>query len=114
MGLDNGIIIKESTGAESSVCYWRKCWNIRSNIFDIIKPTTTEEVYEFPLSLDNIVDIYYMLKNLNEDNWFENGNSIWSWQEKRKSIKQDIKELKKLIKRMKKEENLKVFFFDSY
>ena len=55
-----------------------------------------------------------MLKDLNKKNWFEGGSSIWDWEEIKKSIKGNIKELNKLIKRMKKEPDLEVIFYDSY
>lgn len=114
MGLDNGIIAKTKNG-ESTICYWRKCWNIRNAIFDIIgRPAPEDEVYEYSLSLDNIVDIYYMLKHLDKENWDENGGSIWDWDTKKKGIKRDIKELNKLIKAMKKNKIIEVYFYDSY
>lgn len=115
MGLDNGIVVKDRLNPENEICYWRKCWNIRSAIFDIIgRPSLEDETYEYSLSLENVVDIYYMLKNLKKDNWYENGSSIWEWDEIKKGIKRDIKELNRLIKAMKKNENLEVFFYDSY
>ncbi len=113
MGLDNGIIIKNKNGIEKEeICYWRKCWNIRRLIFECIDPN--KMLFEYSLSLDNLVDIYYALKTLNKENWSENGGSIWEWEEIRKGLKRDIKTLNKLIKRMKKESDLEVIFYDSY
>lgn len=114
MGLDNGIVIrnKDGTEEEAEICYWRKCWNIRNEIFDIIEQKS--ETYEYLLSLDNVVNIYYRLKAFNKKNWTENGDSIWTWEEIRKGLKRDIKEIGKLIKRMKKEPDLTVVFYDSY
>lgn len=112
MGLDNGIIIKNKDGSEEEICYWRKCWNVRAEIFDIIGHEC--EVYEYPLSLDNVVDVYYRLKTFNRRNWTENEHSIWSWNEAKRGIKEDIHQLKKLIKRMKKEPDIEVYFYDSY
>ena len=112
MGLDNGIIIKYKNGIEEEICYWRKCWNIRKLIFDCID--SNEMLFEYSLSLDDLVDIYNALKTLNKENWSENGGSIWEWEEIRKGLKRDIKTLNKLIKRMKKEPDLEVIFYDSY
>lgn len=119
MGLDNGITIKEyknSQEKEYEVCYWRKCWNIRFKILEILNfpHNGVDEQYEFPLTLDDVVDIYYMMRSLNKENWFEGGGSIWSWDEIKKCVKQDIKNLKKLIRRMKKDTNITVIFYDSY
>ena len=113
MGLDNGIIIKNKNGIEKKeICYWRKCWNIRRLIFECIDPN--EMLFEYSLSLDNLVDIYYALKGLNKENWNDNGGSIWTWEEIRKGLKRNIKALNKLIKRMKRESDLEVIFYDSY
>lgn len=113
MGLDNGIIVKNKNDTKEEICYWRRCWNIRNKIFEIIEKHSNEE-YKYSLSLDNVVDIYYMLKNLNKKNWFDDGSSIWDWEDIKKSIKRNIKALNKLIKRMKKEPDLEVIFYDSY
>lgn len=113
MGLDNGIIVKNKNDTKEEICYWRRCWNIRNKIFEIIEKHSDEE-YKYSLSLDNVVDIYYMLKNLNKKNWFDDGSSIWDWEDIKKSIKGNIKALNKLIKRMKKEPELEVIFYDSY
>ena len=113
MGLDNGIIVKNKNDTKEEICYWRRCWNIRNKIFEIIEKHSDEE-YKYFLSLDNVVDIYYMLKNLNKKNWFDDGSSIWDWEDIKKSIKGNIKALNKLIKRMKKEPELEVIFYDSY
>ena len=112
MGLDNGIIVRNKNGIEEEICYWRKCWNIRKLIFDCID--SNEMLFEYSLSLGNLIDIYYALKTLNKENWSENGGSIWEWEEIRKGLKRDIKTLNKLIKRMKKEPGLEVIFYDSY
>ena len=135
MGLDNGIIVRKTKIdegirscfwykywkeenkdkiKEEEICYWRKCWNIRNKIFEIIGKHPDDEEYEYSLSLDNIVDIYYMLKDLNKKNWFDGGSSIWDWEEIKKSVKRNIKKLNKLIKRMKREPDLEVIFYDSY
>ena len=116
MGLDNGIIIKNKNDTKKEeICYWRKCWNIRRLIFDCITPDNKEEwCSEFRLSLNDLMDIYYALKSLNKENWNDNGGSIWEWEEIKKGLKNDIKEINKLIKRMKRQPNLEIIFYDSY
>ena len=112
MGLENGIILKNNNETTEEICYWCKCWNIRRLIFDCIDPN--KMLFEYSLSLGDLVDIYYALKTLNKENWGENGGSIWEWEKIRKGLKRDIKALNKLIKRKKKEPDLEIFFYDSY
>lgn len=110
MGLDNEIIIKHSEDSEE-ICYWRKCWNIRNGILEIVNH---EYEYDYPLSTEDVTKIISFLKSLNKYNWDNNGGSIWTWEEIKPSLKKNIKILKKLLKRMKKNSNLKVIFYDSY
>ena len=97
MGLDNGICIKRNAYSESikplvkafekdwakeygysfEVCYWRKCWNIRGAIIDILEMDINNDA-EVGLSEFNIEDIITFLKSLNEDNWTDYGPSIWA------------------------------------
>lgn len=116
MGLDNYIVARKNNGEtdEFEICYWRKCWNIRNWVFDIIQPDNRDEMYEFPLTLDNVVDIYYMFKKIKAKAWDNDGGSIWEYSEMKSCIKNDIKRLKCLIKDMKKDPELCVFFIDSY
>lgn len=136
MGLDNGICIKRNAYSESikplvkafekdwakeygysfEVCYWRKCWNIRGAIIDILEMDIDNDV-EVGLSEFNIEDIITFLKSLNEDNWGDYGYSIWEFKGEDKFykiIKQQIKNLKKLLKLMRKYPDLQVYFYDSY
>ena len=70
MGLDNGIIIKNKNGIEEEICYWRKCWNIRKLIFDCID--SNEMLFEYSLSLDDLVDIYQSRNGLQAKNRMKN------------------------------------------
>lgn len=135
MGLDDGICVRrseytnripalkrfeESWDTEKKydfeVCYWRKCWNIRFMIFDVV-PSTRNNYESDPLTIEDIDNIIKGLKSFNADNWIEYGGSIWDWDDKdypySKHIKQNIKDLKYLKKLMKKYD-LEVYFYDSY
>ena len=131
MGLDNSIEIKRTPYTDSiselrqfnldwdnkheydfSVCYWRKCWNIRNGILDILGDRFSDQ-WRFHLNTENIDKIIAFLKSLNKHNWNDNGGSIWTWEEYKNHIKDDIKKLKMLRKLMKKYD-LKVVFIDSY
>ena len=94
------------------ICYWRKCWGIRDDIIRHLElPTDGGRHF---LTISNIEDIIDILGSYNRDNW----NAIWDWDEPRKDsrkkrLKQEQKELRKLIKLMKKCEAV-VYFYDSY
>ena len=131
MGLDNSIEIKRTPYTDSiselrqfnldwdnkheydfSVCYWRQCWNIRNGILDILGDRFSDQ-WRFHLNTENIDKIIAFLKSLNKHNWNDDGGSIWTWEEYKNHIKDDIKKLKMLRKLMKKYD-LKVVFIDSY
>ena len=131
MGLDNSIEIKRTPYTDSiselrqfnldwdnkheydfSVCYWRKCWNIRNGILDILGDRFSDQ-WRFHLNTENIDKIIAFLKSLNKHNWNDDGGSICTWEEYKNHIKDDIKKLKMLRKLMKKYD-LKVVFIDSY
>lgn len=128
MGLDNGIIVKkteltkklfkvkknclyEYTG-DFEIAYWRKCWNVRDNIFTITKGWRNEQSYT-SLDRDDIYNIIKLLKSYNKKTWDSN-NSIWTWEEHKTANKRHIKYLKFLYKIMKKYPEIEVYFYDSY
>jgi hypothetical protein len=130
MGLDNGISVarndysnkikalkkfEESWDKEHKypfeICYWRKCWNVRKNILNILN--SCEDDYYYTLSIEDIKEIIKTLKSYNLKTW-EWTDSIWTWPEHKKINRKHIKNLKKLIKLMKKYPLLEVYFYDSY
>lgn len=133
MGLDNGILARSATLIPAlkpyyehwkswnkssnevvyELCYWRKCWNVRSLILKSIKSWSGDDEYEYPLTPEYIDNIIAALSGLNKKNWNDDGGSIWEWSEMRDRIKYQIKALKKLRKAMKKHE-IEVWFYDSY
>ena len=135
MGLDNSICVRRNEYTSNipelkrfeedydkehkydfGVTYWRKCWNIRSMIFDVVPGVHDNDESDL-LTIDDIDNIIKGLQLFNSKNWRENGGSIWDWDDEEypysKKIKQDIKSLKTL-KRLMKKYNLQVYFYDSY
>ena len=130
MGLDNGIVIRRKDnlpncalcfdnewrkqhGYDLEVAYWRKCWNVRAIIFDVlgrgedndsIIQVTREEIIE---RLQN--DLHYF--DFLEDDW---GGCIWDWNTFRHFQKRNIKNLKKLEDMMRRHPEIEVYFYDSY
>jgi hypothetical protein len=133
MGLDNGISVvrndysnkikalknfEESWDKEHKypfkICYWRKCWNVRKDILlNILNSYEAEDEYYYTLSIKHIEEIIKTLKSYNLKTW-EWTDSIWTWPEHKKINRKHIKNLKKLIKLMKKYPLLEVYFYDSY
>lgn len=133
MGLDNGIVIRRKDnlpncalcfdeewrkkyGYGLEVAYWRKCWNVRAIIFDVLRrgddndsviDITREEVLEIIKRLQD--DLHYF--DFLDDDW---GGCIWEWNIFRKIQKRNIKNLKKLAKMMKRHPEIEVYFYDSY
>jgi hypothetical protein len=136
MGLDNGIQVKRTPETNKipelqdfsdawdigqkydfEITYWRKCWNIRNDIFGL--GIGEDESYHTNLTKEHIEQIIELLKSYNEDNWEDSGSCIWEWTSDEEGwsysehIKQDIESLQLLRDLMDKYE-LEVYFYDSY
>lgn len=135
MGLDNGIQIKRNTSTNSipelkqfelaydnkhqfdfEVCYWRKCYNIRNMIMDVVESAYDNDNSDI-LTTTDIEKIIHGLQSFNSANWQENGGSIWDWDDEEypysEKIQRDIENLKNLQMLMEKYD-LEVYFYDSY
>ena len=132
MGLDNGIQIKRKQGLPNEVfrkfdtdisrkweydlevAYWRKCWNIRSLIYEALC-TPQENDSEISMDRQDVLNIITILKRINGRNWYDlPGDSIWSWSEYRASHRRNIANLKWLARFMKRHPDIEVYFYDSY
>ena len=135
MGLDNSIQIKRNTSTNSipelkqfelaydnkhrfdfEICYWRKCYNIRNMIMDVVESARDNDNSDI-LTTTDIEKIIHGLQSFNSANWQENGGSIWDWDDEEypysEKIQRDIENLKKLQTLMEKYD-LEVYFYDSY
>ena len=134
MGLDNAIEIKRKDYLPNcalcfdndewrkrynyglEVAYWRKCWNVRAIIFDVLRrgddndsviDITREELVEIIHRLED--DLHYF--DFLEGEW---GSCIWEWNTFRRIQKRNMKNLKKLAGMMKRHPEIEVIFYDSY
>lgn len=132
MGLDNGIEIKrradlptfaftyfdEEYRAEHNydleVAYWRKCWNIRSIIMDILKVRENNNSYT-TMTIDDVDAVITALCKINKKNWLDRGSTIWDWKEFKGIQRRNIRNLRRLRRMMrKKPEVFEVYFYDSW
>lgn len=130
IGLDNGIIMRPvgyKQGREREiakgfgkpypravhyeVCYWRKCWNIRSIIMEAIGMDDDE--YCKKLDVYDIDRIIAALSKVDKTNWADEGTSIWTWNEYQPCHRRYLRNLRRLRRLMEKY-NLYVEFYDSY
>lgn len=145
MGLDNGIEVRAKTSAGRcyldsfprrfniegeyengyktyEIAYWRKCWNIRHAILDIVtyRNTKNDEDFRFYFDVDVLEEIAERLKDfLNEDYWNNSeGSSIWSWAEAIVNIAQSIQRIRLILEDIEygqvNAEDLEFSFYDSY
>lgn len=131
MGLDNSLCIKRNEKSmniysklkhyeevwdtkkefDFDICYWRKCYNIRTLISEAIGGIA-DNGYT-PLKREDIPKIIAILKSLNADNWDDCGGSIWEWEEHEEINGYHIEDLEYLYELMG-EHDLDVYFYDSY
>ena len=132
MGLDNGIEIRRKGNLPNcvlcfdeewarkynydlEVAYWRKCWNVRHIIFDVLRRGDDNDSV-IDITREELVEIIHRLENdLHYFDFFENNwGCIWGWNTFRRIQKRNIKNLKKLAKMMKRHPEIEVYFYDSY
>lgn len=124
MGLDNGIRLGKGRPDYypcyvklddrhkncDDLCYWRKCWNIREDILDIVGEE--DEQYEYILTREDVHAIRRALQvYFKYPHWWS--RSIWTWKEIRRHLFYDVVNLWWLERYMKKHE-VEVYFYDSY
>ena len=103
---------EHNDGYYYDVCYWRKCWDLRNIIIDILGCSSEGGVYEIdkPSQLEEIqYAIFKCLKN--PEDWRQ---YCWSIDEIAGNFGQSIIDLAWLIDYLKKDKTAKVTFYDSY
>lgn len=133
MGLDNGIEVRRKSNLPNcvlcfddewtrknnydlEVAYWRKCWNVRYVIFDVLR-RGDENDSVIDITREELVEIINRLESdINYFDFLEGGSysCIWDWNTLRRIQKRNIKNLKKLARMMKRHPEIEVYFYDSY
>lgn len=127
MGLDNGIKVKGITKedrlkygisipyneTDDDICYWRKCWNIRSVILKILHLGEEGGFHKFdPEDIPSIIKGLYNLI-VNKDEWNDN-DCIWEYKDMVPTILRNILDLDRLIFYLKDHPDAEISFYDSY
>ena len=132
MGLDNGIEIKRRADLPAlaftqfdeeyrakhnydlEVAYWRKCWNVRSIIMDVLKVKEDNDCYT-TMTIEDVDAVITALCKINKKNWLDRGSTIWDWKEFKGIQRRNIRNLRRLRYMMrKKPEVFEVYFYDSW
>jgi len=138
IGLDNGIILHTKNPVENipqelkgrlnvyfngneyqyTICYWRKCWNIRHYVKEIFY-CSPEDVDIESMCIEDVKEMWCIINTLNKKKKWEDdshGGSIWSYKEIRDVLDHDLLCLEWLIYFMRhhNSDEYRVEFYDSY
>lgn len=67
-----------------------------------------------PMSIDDVVAVIKALNRLNAKNYTDRGSCIWDWPDFRHINRRNITALNRLVRLMKKNDNIEVYFYDSW
>lgn len=96
------------------VAYWRKCWNVRRIIIDILDVREDNDS-ETLMTLDDVDAVITALCKINKKNWLDCGGTIWDWKEFKGIQRRNIRNLRRLRRMMRKQPKVfEVYFYDSW
>lgn len=131
MGLDNGIILRRKTTndvvkvtpeyfcvekPDNTLCYWRKCWNIRKAFLNVLdKPDNLKNESYYLIEYEDIPAIMRgIIKLFDKDTWEESNDSIWEFDKIKEDLVTDLVNLKLLQRYLKENKDVIALFYDSY
>jgi hypothetical protein len=141
MGLDNGFYVKSNRsfltrddlpngirfpfekdyGDGIEVVYWRKNWGLRAAVTSILVPEEVNyEAGEIPYNYyaykpSQVIEVIEVIASfLDEDRWEEEGHSIWTYEEVRPRLIQDIINLALISVFMEENPDVYLEFYDRY
>lgn len=135
MGLDNGIMLKikdkKKFGTlppflrheewepedEYEVLYWRKCWNIREEVFSMLHSFHPKDGDNCVFSVAKLEEIIYHLNDCYEPKWWnEHDDSIWDFNDICKNYHYHLLNAMRLVEFLKEKDpgSYELYFYDSY
>ena len=66
------------------------------------------------MTADDVVRVIAELKKFNRDNYCDCGDCIWEWEDFKRQNKKNIAAPKRLVRLMKKNDCIEVYFYDSW
>lgn len=97
---------------EYYVLYWRKWWSFRNDVME--ECGFADGDYAFPLTVEQIGTIQDILNYYNDEETWDNTESLWDWND----VKDQFPEMNKAfdwLKNFKKlHPSVEVVFYDSY
>lgn len=148
MGLDNGIRLKikdkekfgdtkklysmfswTNEGSEYELLYWRKCWNVRREISEVLadaynngnaehdKYFDENGINDYIFNLKAFKNILIRLRKIYKKSWWEeNDDSIWEWSECGSNYKSWLIKAWKVFDVLKDKDadSYELSFYDSY
>ena len=129
MGLDNGVVVRDVKRSELSpfmrysyekdyhdgveVCYWRKCWGLRSWFLREAYPNWNLNQYHFQMTEREINILLRIIRNYlrHPEDWDQ---SIWEFDEIKYHLHNQQWNLVLLRTWMRKHPDAYVYFYDSY
>lgn len=94
------------------VCYWRKCWNVYHDLENSVFRKMIDNDSYTPMGIDDLKRTISLLKSYNSVTWGD--DTIWTWAEHRRTNSRHIKNLKHLIKLMRKDPEIQPYLYISY
>lgn len=99
---------------DPSVAYWRKCWNVRKIIIDVLDVREDNDSYT-TMTIDDVDAVITALCKINKKNWLDRGSTIWDWKEFKGIQRRNIRNLRRLRHMMRKNPDVfEVYFYDSW
>jgi len=134
MGLDNGLYVTSDKrmitremlpegivfpfdndyGDRVEIAYWRKCWGLRDAILRRFGDLPNEYITDIDTPEKVMELIEEIASWLDEEKWEDEGRSIWSYDEIRRSLVQNIVNLSIIYTVMLGNPDVYLQFYDSY
>ena len=136
MGLDNGIYVKSNkrkitremlpSGIDYpmeydydnnvEIVYWRKNHGLRRSMFETFNWHTDGDQWEFEIDTpEEVMQLIEMIAGwLDEERWENEGDSIWSYENIRHILVQNIVNLALIRAYMESNPDVYLVFYDSY